>query len=274
MNTSIDQLRPTITSNLFLKLRNNPTITIVALGDSSVFGVGDIGGDIPATGAGWAGRVAHDLNSSRFLNLAKNGSRARHLTKDQLPAAIAFEPSLTLICIGTNDVLRGDFSPSEIEAALTRLIRSLKQVGSAVILLGLPDPMLSAPGPILLKKILSRRVFIVNDILRGFHDTTSVRYVDTWNSQLAGDASMWHIDRMHPSAKGHQVIADLVRRNMSLPRRTRTRLAVDSPATMKQEMFWLVTNGLKWFLKRSIDLIPALVWLVFSESTFKTKRVL
>jgi lysophospholipase L1-like esterase len=68
--------------------------------------------------------------------------------------------------------------------------------------------MLSAPGPILLKKILSRRVFIVNDILRGFHDTISVRYVDTWNSQLAGDSSMWHIDRMHPSAKGHQIIAD------------------------------------------------------------------
>ena len=67
-------------------------------------------------------------------------------------------------------MLRGDFSPSEIEAALTGLIESLKQVGSAIILLGLPDPMLSAPGPILLKKILSRRVFIVNDILRGFHD--------------------------------------------------------------------------------------------------------
>ena len=272
MNTSIDQLRPTITSNLFLKLRNNSTITIVALGDSSVFGVGDVGGDIPATGAGWAGRVAHDLNSSRFLNLATNGSRVRHLSKYQLPAALAFDPNLTLICIGTNDVLRGDFSPSEIEAALTRLIRSLKQVGSAVILLGLPDPMLSAPGPILLKKILSRRVLIVNDILRGFHDTTSVRYVDTWNSQLAGDSSMWHIDRMHPSAKGHQVIADLVRRNMSMPRRTRTRLAVDSPATIKQEMLWLVTHGLKWFLKRSIDLIPALVWLVFSESAFKIKR--
>jgi lysophospholipase L1-like esterase len=100
---------------LFLKLRNNETISIVALGDSSVFGVGDVGGVIPATGAGWAGRVAHDLNSPRFLNLATNGSRARHLSKYQLPAALAFDPNLTLICIGTNDVLRGDFSPSEIE---------------------------------------------------------------------------------------------------------------------------------------------------------------
>jgi len=36
-------------------------------------------------------------------------------------------------------------------------------------------------------------------------------------------------------------------------------------------MYWLLTNGAKWFAKRSVDLIPALIWLVVSEN-FSSKK--
>ena len=83
-------------------LRHIPNLRVIAMGDSSVFGVGDHGDAIPSVGAGWAGRLSHDLNASRFINVAKNGSRARHLLKYQLSAAEAFNPDLVLICVGTN----------------------------------------------------------------------------------------------------------------------------------------------------------------------------
>ena len=92
-------------------LRNKSDLTIVAMGDSSVFGVGDHGQEIPSVGYGWTGRFAHDLEAKRFVNVAKNGARARHLPQNQLPAALALSPHIALICIGTNDVLRGDYSP-------------------------------------------------------------------------------------------------------------------------------------------------------------------
>ena len=123
---------------------------IIAMGDSSVFGVGDHGNDIPSVGFGWTGRIAHDLKAERFVNVAKNGARARHLPTNQLPAVIAYRPHMVLICIGTNDVLRGDFSPEEIRSALETICKSAIELGSLVVLLGLPDPIRTAPGPMAL----------------------------------------------------------------------------------------------------------------------------
>jgi hypothetical protein len=34
----------------------------------------------------------------------------------------------------------------------------------------------------------------------------------------------------------------------------------------KFELYWLITNGAKWFAKRSVDLVPALIWLMISEN--------
>ena len=83
---------------------------------------------------------------------------------------------------------------------------------------------------------------------------------------MATDRTMWHIDRMHPSAKGHQEIADLVRRSLYLPRRSRLKMPIGREGVKrKDELFWLLTNGFKWFAKRSIDLVPALIWLMVSS---------
>jgi hypothetical protein len=66
-----------------LSLRNKSDLTVVALGDSSVFGVGDHGQEIPSVGYGWTGRLAHDLQAKRFVNVAKNGAY-ENLTKPDL----------------------------------------------------------------------------------------------------------------------------------------------------------------------------------------------
>lgn len=246
-------------------LRHISRPRIIALGDSSVFGVGDHGDAIPSVGAGWAGRLAHDLTAGSFINVAKNGARARHITQHQLTAAQAFMPDLALVCIGTNDVLRGDFSTQEIKNSLSFLIHALRQSNTVIVLLGLPDPIRTAPGPMSLRKILSARVILINEILLELSEQENVVLVETWDSKIADERRMWHVDRMHPSALGHQLIADLVRRKLALPRRSAKKIPTSVNVSKKFELYWLVTNGAKWFAKRSIDLVPALIWLLVSE---------
>ena len=268
MNTPI---KPIITplvsqSELALALRHVEDMRIIAMGDSSVFGVGDHGNDIPSVGFGWTGRIAHDLKAERFVNVAKNGARARHLPTNQLPAVIAYRPHMVLICIGTNDVLRGDFSPEEIRSCLETVCKSAIEIGSLVVMLGLPDPIRTAPGPMALRRILSDRVIIINEILDEIAGDGLAIVVPTWNSRIAHERRMWHVDRMHPSALGHQHIADSVRRHLSLPRRSARKIPTEVNVSKKFEMYWLITNGAKWFAKRSIDLVPALIWLMISEN--------
>lgn len=253
-------------SELALALRHVEDLRIIAMGDSSVFGVGDHGNNIPSVGYGWTGRIAHDLKAERFVNVAKNGARARHLPTNQLPAVIAYRPHMVLICIGTNDVLRGDFSPEEIRTCLETICKAAVEIGSLVVMLGLPDPIRTAPGPMSLRRILSDRVILINEILDEIASDGLAIVVPTWNSRIAHERRMWHVDRMHPSALGHQHIADSVRRHLSLPRRSSRKIPTTINVSKKFEMYWLITNGAKWFAKRSIDLVPALIWLMISEN--------
>ncbi len=273
MNTPIKPfIAPLVSqSELALALRHVEDMRIIAMGDSSVFGVGDHGNDIPSVGFGWTGRIAHDLKAERFVNVAKNGARARHLPTNQLPAVIAYRPHMVLICIGTNDVLRGDFSPEEIRSCLETVCKSAIEIGSLVVMLGLPDPIRTAPGPMALRRILSDRVIIINEILDEIAGDGLAIVVPTWNSRIAHERRMWHVDRMHPSALGHQHIADSVRRHLSLPRRSARKIPTEVNVSKKFEMYWLITNGAKWFAKRSIDLVPALIWLIISENMRKRR---
>ena len=273
MNTPIKPfIAPLVSqSELALALRHVEDMRIIAMGDSSVFGVGDHGNDIPSVGFGWTGRIAHDLKAERFVNVAKNGARAHHLPTNQLPAVIAYRPHMVLICIGTNDVLRGDFSPEEIRSCLETVCKSAIEIGSLVVMLGLPDPIRTAPGPMALRRILSDRVIIINEILDEIAGDGLAIVVPTWNSRIAHERRMWHVDRMHPSALGHQHIADSVRRHLSLPRRSAKKIPTEVNVSKKFEMYWLITNGAKWFAKRSIDLVPALIWLMISENMRKRR---
>jgi lysophospholipase L1-like esterase len=256
---------------LAMAIRHIDDLRIISMGDSSVFGVGDHGNDIPSVGYGWTGRLAHDLKAKRFVNVAKNGARARHLPTNQLPAVLAFRPHIALLCIGTNDVLRGDFSIEEIRGAVEEICKSVAALGSLVVILGLPDPLRTAPGPLALRRILSSRVLALNELLVEIADDGYAIFIPTWESKIAHEREMWHVDRMHPSAIGHQHIADLVRRKLSLPRRSSNKIPTIVNRSKKFEMYWLITNGGKWFLKRSVDLIPALIWLVVSE-TMRNRR--
>jgi lysophospholipase L1-like esterase len=123
-----------------IAMRHMSNLRIAALGDSSVFGVGDTSTDGKPDGPGWVGRLAHDLTASQYINLSKNGARAHTVVSTQLVSTTFFNPDLVCVCVGMNDVMRGNYSPVQIRDSIRTLIQELNNIGAVVVLLGLPDP--------------------------------------------------------------------------------------------------------------------------------------
>ena len=252
-------------SEKLLALRHMNELRIAALGDSSVFGVGDTSTDGKPDGPGWVGRVAHDLAAKQYINLSKNGARAHTVVSTQLVSTKFFDPDLVCVCVGMNDVMRGNYSPVQIRDSIRTLIQELNNLGAVVVLLGLPDPSKVAFAPKRVKRVLSRRVQNLNEILVEVAGQEDALFISGWEQKEVYERSFWHVDRMHPSSLGHQLVADLIRTELNLPLRVENSLSTESIRTKRDDLFWLLTSGTKWLLKRSIDLIPTLIYLIIIE---------
>ena len=252
-------------SEKLLALRHMNELRIAALGDSSVFGVGDTSTDGKPDGPGWVGRVAHDLAAKQYINLSKNGARAHTVVSTQLVSTKFFDPDLVCVCVGMNDVMRGNYSPVQIRDSIRTLIQELNNLGAVVVLLGLPDPSKVAFAPKRVKRVLRRRVQNLNEILLEVAGQEDALFISGWEQKEVYERSFWHVDRMHPSSLGHQLVADLIRTELNLPLRVENSLSTESIRTKKDDLFWLLTSGTKWLLKRSIDLIPTLIYLIIIE---------
>jgi lysophospholipase L1-like esterase len=253
-------------SQKLLQLRLKPNLRVVALGDSSVYGIGDLGGNESETGYGWTGRIAYDLQATKYLNLSKNGARASDVFNEQLPSAISVRADLALICVGGNDALRNNFDPVKVAHHLYKTVSELEENGTVVVLLALHDPSKIAPAPKSIKHVLLDRALQVNAALKWVASKTNAFLIEIMDKELIYEKNLWHIDRMHPGPKGHQFIADLVRRELSLPRRSKEKLSTESNRERKAKTIWLLTNGFKWFARRSIDLLPALIYLIIKDA--------
>ncbi len=192
----------------------------VAVGDSLSEGLGD-----PLAGGatrGWANVLAAHLRSVQpeleAKNLAVRGHLTRHAVDRQLDAALTFEPDLVSVFIGGNDVLlRGTFDTERFERELEMLVEPFTSRNATVVLSTLPD--LTACSPLLppLRGVLQRRIVRANEVIRDLarrHDTV---LLDAWADPRTRRHAMWSIDRIHPSAEGHRLIAASVAQLLGLP---------------------------------------------------------
>jgi alpha-1,6-mannosyltransferase len=234
-------------------------LVVVGLGDSVTVGVGDL---VPAgCHPGWAAHVAHAVDASRFVNLARLGARARTVRDEQLTLATRARPDLALVCAGGNDVLRGDLSPVTVLNALHDVTRALHDIGCQVVLVRLPGwghvPLLRGRPA----QVLTARVARVNDAIDMVGMRTGCGVVDLTVGRLSGP-QVWHVDRVHPGPAGHRALAaaalDVIAPSGMAARRPIPDVTVRPPDAIAQAG-WLVRNGLPWVAKRSVDLVPALV---------------
>ena len=227
---------------------------VVSLGDSISHGIGDSGPE--CVGPAWGGRVAHRIDAREHRNLSFPGAQSGHLLHLQVPAAVWLKPDLALISIGGNDALRSSFDPLRIARDLKASIARLDEVGTQVVVLGLPDPRRTVPAPRLIRSALSRRTAAVNAALEHAVAGSGAVLLRMWGNTNAYHRSLWHIDRMHPSPKGHEYLASLVITRLGLE-------AVKAPLGIEpasgSSALWLLRNGSVWCAKRSVDLLPGLL---------------
>jgi lysophospholipase L1-like esterase len=240
--------------------------TFAILGDSAASGVGD--SDKNGVTRGWGYYLAkHFQDPLVYVNLSRPGAQSAEVLEDQLPKALIFKPDIAAVIVGGNDALRNGFDPSKLHQNLRATISELKKSGAEVLLLQLHDPTRIVPLPKLLAQVLSRRVNAVNRVIHSVGREFNAQILMTRSIQDIYDRKVWHIDRMHPSKYGHQIMAThfreiLLRRNWKIDP-----IAIEeTPVTSKKSsIIWMLRNGTPWFFKRSFDLFPAALILMTVE---------
>jgi lysophospholipase L1-like esterase len=254
--------------------------TFVALGDSITLGIGDPIRLAPAPGEqgggkgkrgwrGWAALLADSLVEPDLHIVAGNGALWADVERDQLPAALQLRPEVASVVIGVNDTLRPNFDSERIANSAAHTVGALRACGAEVLTMRLPDPgkMLGMPG--LLARPLARRAHQINEVMDEVAERFGTLHFDATSDEDAFDPQMWAVDRLHPSERGHRLIA---RRFHALLADAGVPVAeapgaepTNQPPTKAEQFAWMATKGTAWVAKRSTDLVPNLLALAYAE---------
>jgi lysophospholipase L1-like esterase len=173
-----------------------------ALGDSFTCGEG-VGVQVPLEGT-WAALLAGGLGLEH-RSLAVAGSRVRDVLDEQLPLADIAVVSTLLV--GLNDAARGGFDPAAVRRRLLDAVTHLAALSGAVVVGRLHDPSRVLWLPYPMARALRRRVALVNEAVDEAADIPRVTVVDLGGVPELQHPSGWAVDRVHPSAAGHQGLA-------------------------------------------------------------------
>ena len=242
--------------------------SLVVIGDSVGFGVGDEDSMHPHKGVG---AFLHQalVDFSTYFNYSRPGARMREVLELQLPRALVHDPDVVVVIAGGNDVLRQNFDPTEIYWSLYGTVTTLRQHGAEVLTMKLHDPNRKIRLPKRLARLLDQRIEILNRIIDDVSDLLGAQCLDVRTIDVTYDSSIWHIDRMHPNRAGYHVLAmhfaKLLNdrghrvRDVTAPLlRTRSR---------KENARWMLRMGLPWFVKRCKDLFPGVGYLLIIETS-------
>ncbi|MFJ1755925.1 SGNH/GDSL hydrolase family protein [Kitasatospora sp. NPDC088134] len=244
------------------------TVRFAALGDSLTEGVGD---PVPGGWRGWAALLAPSLSPDavEFRNLADSGSLSRDLLVSQLPTALAFRPRYAAVVVGGNDTLRASFDLELTARHFAAALSSLTSAGAVPLTACLPDPgrLLGLPAP--LARPLARRMRGVNAVVHGLSEHYGAVHQHLADLPWTQDRSLLSVDRLHPSAAGHQLIARgfhaLLAEAGHPVGAAPEELAVRAPRP-GADLWWMLTRGTRWVAARSTDLLPGLVALAALEA--------
>jgi hypothetical protein len=134
------------------------------------------------------------------------------------------------------------------------------------MLLQLHEPTKIAPLPKTLGIVLNRRIDFVNSVVRAVGAEFGAHILAVRGIPDIYDRKRWHVDRMHPSKYGHQILAQNFRELLT-PRWDISPVTIDpvSERARKDSLLWMLRHATPWFIKRSVDLLPAALLLVMGE---------
>jgi lysophospholipase L1-like esterase len=249
---------------------------IVTLGDSITLGMGD---PAPAPGGGWRGwarLLAAGLPEPELHNFAVKGAQVKHVERDQLPAALATRPHVASVIVGINDTLRAGFNPVRTGQATARIVAALTAGGATVLTMRLPDPAQMFGLPAGLASPLSRRMRAVNAELDRIAAHYGTLHWDASADSETYDKRNWSVDRLHPNERGHRLIAcrfwdRLAAAGVPVAARPGTE-PTSAPPTRRDDFVWMATKGTGWVLRRSVDLIPYMLFIAARDAVAQPRE--
>jgi len=246
-------------------VRSHPTFAVI--GDSAAYGTGD---EIaPGQFRGWAGFLSDNFRDGcDYFNFSRPGAKSTEVATVQLDKVLKQQPDICAVIVGGNDILRNDFDPILLHKNLQYICRSLLEIGSEIVMVELHDPLQLLKLPKLIARVLNKRVNAVNAVYRKIALEFDVVSIKTRKIPTVHQKSNWHIDRMHPGPAGHFLLARFIAEKLK-----QRGWAINLPAVLniretskKEKILWLLRNGTPWFLKRSLDLLPAAIFLMVVEA--------
>lgn len=228
---------------------------IVALGDSFTEGMSD---RIPRTRRyrGWADRLVEHLARQnpelQYANIAIRGRLTQEVVHDQVPAALTMTPDLVLFSCGVNDLMRSNFDLASWVQTYELGVRQLREAGSDVLVTAFGNPE-GRPG------FLPRWVEMYRDLNR---ETVRIardfdcHLMDFWPRKEFDRDAYWSADRLHLSALGHQVTAELAAEVLGYPFPGSSAVTAPDVATpwavrRAQDVAWLGIYALPWAVRRA-----------------------
>lgn len=184
-------------------------LLMVILGDSSCTGTG-----VTEPAEIWFRLVAARLADRGYLvtirSFAVGGARSSGALETQVPAAEALNPDLTIIAVGTNDVIH-QVPLTTLERNLDEIIRRMTRVSKLVLVAGVGDlgtvPRLLPP----LRQLATRRGRQGDVVQARSAQRHGAIKADLWGPVAVAfrtDPAIFSADLFHPAAPGHRVWAD------------------------------------------------------------------
>lgn len=197
-----------------MPLSHNPTLhsptTLVVIGDSTAASRGAAHSTI-------ADMVATHLRRRGTVDVhvvAVAGSRTRDVLRHQVPLVSALRPTIVLIGLGANDVLRSRLG-ERLSRETRSIIRTLReQLPDALIVHTGSPPMDTIPRiPRLLRQLVRRRTDRVNAVIEHSCQREGAVFVPlaaTLRAAYAEGDDLFSTDRFHVNDKGYRLSADLI----------------------------------------------------------------
>lgn len=238
--------------------------TLATLGDSTPVGLGD-----PLPGGGWRGfavLLRDALGAAELVNPACTGARMAGVRHVQLPTALAASPQVAVLFVGMNDTLRSDFDPAVLHADCAATVADLRAAGVHVLLLRYHDHTRVFRLPGRLRRALQERIARLNavtDAVAAAHPA-GVDVLDLDRLPGGYDRASWAVDRLHPSERGHRLLADafaglLAGAGFAVPHPVDPECGGGREVTAAHRAAWLVVKGVPWLVRRGRDLGPVIV---------------
>ncbi len=193
------------------QLGSKKTLVYVALGDSTVEGIG-----ASSTDYSYPALISRHLSSQysvQYYNLGVRGSKSKDILKSQLQRAIELQPDLVTISLGGNDIFK-NVRTKEFERNLrTILYRLQHETNAFVVMNNIPNFKPVTAFPKLIKAYCQLRRRRLNWVIQSVSIQTQTVMVDMYHFNKAFEknrAELLSFDGLHPSDRGYELWAEAV----------------------------------------------------------------